>query len=299
MKHLLLITVLMISFLGLHAENWTMLITCKGKTIEATMYDNATTRDLKSRLPLTLDMLDLYGREMTYRFPEALETDDVRECGFDKGEIVYYPPMHSFVIMYAKDDEEFEMQKLGFISNTSDVDMMNGIGDTEMTFKIKEEQKMQAKIMIGSATFTAEIEDSETGRAFLDRLPLELPMEELNGNEKYHYLQESLPTDAKYYGTLEAGDLMLYGNSCIVLFYGNAGGYSYTRIGRLVSTEGLSDAVGGGDITIRFENNATSVDKLKSEVSLSGKGCYDLHGKRLNEIPKGIFIDGGVKKAKN
>lgn len=49
-------------------------------------------------------------------------------------------------------------------------------------------------------------------------------------------------------------DLMLYGSDCLVLFYGAAGGYSYTRIGRLVSTGGLADALGSGDATVTFES---------------------------------------------
>ena len=46
---------------------------------------------------------------------------------------------------------------------------------------------------------------------------------------------------------------MLYGNNCVVLFYGTAGGYSYTRIGRLRQTEGLADALGNGGVTVSFE----------------------------------------------
>lgn len=78
-------------------------------------------------------MLDLYNREMCYRFSEALPTDDVSTCGYEVGEIVYYPPMHSFVIMYAQNGEHFSMQKLGKIS--SDVAVLNGIGNIDITFE--------------------------------------------------------------------------------------------------------------------------------------------------------------------
>ena len=65
------------------------------------------------------------------------------------------------------------------------------------------------------------VEESETGKAFLDKLPLTLDMSELNGNEKSCY-GVSLPKADQYFNTIDAGDLMLYSGNCIVLFYGSA-----------------------------------------------------------------------------
>lgn len=78
-----------------------------------------------------------------------------------------------------------------------------------------------------------------------------LNMSELHGNEKYYY-GESLPTKAKYYDTINPGDLKLYGNDCIVLFYGSAGGYSYTPIGTLTDTTGLAKSLGSGKVDVTF-----------------------------------------------
>ena len=115
---------------------------------------------------------------------------------------------------------------------------------------------MTIKITIGGKSFKADIEDTETGKAFIGKLPLSLDMSELNGNEKYCY-GVSLPRDDKYYNSIVAGDLMLYSGNCIVLFYGPAGGYSYTRIGKLVSTEGLKEALGTGSVKVSFEKETT------------------------------------------
>ena len=112
-------------------------------------------------------------------------------------------------------------------------------------------QSMTIKIIAGGKTFTADIEDTETGKAFLAKLPLTLDMSELNGNEKYCYGVE-LPRADKRYDSLAAGDLMLFSGNCVVLFYGSAGGYSYTRIGKLTSTEGLKEALGSGSISVTF-----------------------------------------------
>lgn len=110
-----------------------MKITINGRTLTATLEDNATTRAIVQRLPMTLPMMDLYGREMCYRFPEALPTDNARTRGYEVGEIVYYPPMHSFVIMYRQNGERFQMQSIGRIN--SGVEIFDGIGDVDVRFE--------------------------------------------------------------------------------------------------------------------------------------------------------------------
>ena len=114
-------------------------------------------------------------------------------------------------------------------------------------------------IFIGSKTFSATLADSETGEAFAALLPLTVTMNELNGNEKYHYLSSSLPTDSYHPGTIHAGDLMLYGNNCVVLFYETfSTPYSYTRLGTIDNPSGLAEALGVGNVSVRFENGHTT-----------------------------------------
>ncbi|MBR6588562.1 MAG: hypothetical protein IKK82_14250, partial [Kiritimatiellae bacterium] len=69
-------------------------------------------------------------------------------------------------------------------------------------------------VKVGGKSFAAKVEDTATGRAFMEKLPLSLDMTELNGNEKYRY-GVSMPTDAQYFDKIEAGDLMLYGSNCL------------------------------------------------------------------------------------
>ncbi len=114
-------------------------------------------------------------------------------------------------------------------------------------------------VKVGGKSFAAKVADTATGRAFMEKLPLTLSMNELNGNEKYIY-GVSLPTDAHCCEKIEAGDLMLYGSNCLVLFYGAAGGYSYTRIGKLTSTNGLAKAVGKSAATVTFEKAILSAN---------------------------------------
>ena len=108
-------------------------------------------------------------------------------------------------------------------------------------------------ITINGQTFHATLYDNETAAALKAKLPLTLNMSELNGNEKYNYLPFSLPTDASNPGQIHAGDLMLYGSDCLVLFYESfPTSYRYTPIGYVNDPSGLVDAVGGGGVQVAF-----------------------------------------------
>ena len=108
-------------------------------------------------------------------------------------------------------------------------------------------------ITINGQTFLAALYDNEAAAALKEKLPLTLDMSELNRNEKYNYLPFSLPTNAGNPGQIHAGDLMLYGSDCLVLFYESfPTSYRYTPIGCITDPSSLADAVGVGDIQVTF-----------------------------------------------
>ena len=110
------------------------------------------------------------------------------------------------------------------------------------------------KITIGAAVFTATLNNNATVTAFKVMLPLTLNMSELNGNEKFFHLQTTLPTNASVGGSIHTGDLMLFGNNSLVLFYESFNtSYSYTRLGRIDNTSGLVAALGSEAVTVKFE----------------------------------------------
>ena len=110
------------------------------------------------------------------------------------------------------------------------------------------------KIKIGDSTFTATLYDNVAVAAFKSLLPMTVNMVELNGNEKYADLSRSLTTDASNPGTIQAGDLMLYGSSTVVLFYKTfSTSYNYTRLGKIDDVSGLAAAVGSGSVVVTFE----------------------------------------------
>ena len=130
----------------------------------------------------------------------------------------------------------------------------NNVNDSGQIENNDEEYSM--KIIIGNEQFSATLYDTETAKAFKKLLPLTLDMSELNGNEKYNYLSTSLPTKTERVGNINAGDIMLYGDSCIVLFYKSfSTPYSYTKIGKIDDVTGLQQSVGSGNITVTFQTN--------------------------------------------
>jgi hypothetical protein len=110
---------------------------------------------------------------------------------------------------------------------------------------------LKLKITIGTSAFTATLYNNTTVTALKTRLPMTINMRELNGNEKYVDLPHNLPADASNPGTIQAGDLMLYGSSTFVFFYKSfPTSYSYTPMARIDDTSGLTAALGSGNITV-------------------------------------------------
>ena len=123
--------------------------------------------------------------------------------------------------------------------------------ETKSTETQKEGEKMSSiSITIENEKYQLNLEDNETAKEFLKRLPKEFSMNELNGNEKYHYLDKSLPVNAKKPDKIKKGDVMLFGDNCLVVFYKTfQTSYSYTKIGHI---EDLKD-LGNDDVKVRFE----------------------------------------------
>lgn len=117
-----------------------------------------------------------------------------------------------------------------------------------------ENMKDTLTITIGDKVFTATLEANATVAAFKVMLPLTVSMTELNGNEKFFDLPSSLPTNSSNPHTINAGDLMLWGSNTLVLFYKTFNtSYSYTRLGNIEHPNGLSQALGSGNVTVTFE----------------------------------------------
>jgi hypothetical protein len=141
-----------------------------------------------------------------------------------------------------------------FACSRNDDSLPNPTTETNPTDTTNTSTAMKLKVTINNTIFTATLQDNATAKALKELLPLTLNMTEFNNNEKYAELPNSLPTNATNPGTIQNGDLMLYGNNVLVLFYKTfPTSYSYTKIGKIDSPEALQNALGIGDATVKFE----------------------------------------------
>lgn len=116
---------------------------------------------------------------------------------------------------------------------------------------IMEEFPSKINITINNQTLSATLEDNETSREFIKLLPLNISMNELNGNEKYYYFDRALPSNSTKIDKINSGDIMLYGDDCLVLFYDTFHtNYRYTKIGKLDNSNNIKNIVGNGNINI-------------------------------------------------
>ena len=115
-----------------------------------------------------------------------------------------------------------------------------------------ETETMQMKI--GDKAYSVVLNDNNTTKALRELLPMTVIMAEFNGNEKYYLLHNSLPSRPEHIGQIKSGDIMLFGDDCLVVFYKDfKTTYSYTRIGHIENATDLEQTLGRGSITITFE----------------------------------------------
>lgn len=186
-------------------------------------------------------------------------------------------PVNATAIAVAYKDDTLEKVKIQKMAENNQIDIssfldsadtfkvflwdMNTIAPlcdvTDLTEDMKNESLDSDNSMvlnINNIEFKAVLEDNNTAKAFKQMLPTTLNMSELNGNEKYNYLSQSLPSNAEQIGRIEAGDIMLYGSSCVVLFYESFNtSYSYTKIGHIENPIELKSAVGAGSVQVLFQ----------------------------------------------
>lgn len=173
-------------------------------------------------------------------------------------------------------------------NNRSNIPSMASNWVSTLQFEVEPAEAVKMRVIVGNKTFIATLDSGTTAQAFMDLLPLTLDMTELNGNEKYNYLTTNLPSAPTNPGTIHAGDIMLYGRSCVVLFYDTFNtSYSYTRIAAIDDPTGLAEALGTGNVTVRFElaaaaqggdingDGETSIADVTALIDLLLKGRTD------------------------
>lgn len=98
------------------------------------------------------------------------------------------------------------------------------------------------------------LEDNEIATAFSKLMPISMQMTELNGNEMFYILSNSLPANPQQVRNIQKGDVMLYGSNTVVLFYKSfSTSYSYTKIGRVSNLDDIELVIGKTSVLISFK----------------------------------------------
>lgn len=109
-------------------------------------------------------------------------------------------------------------------------------------------------ITIKNKKYEAVLYDNSTVRELINNFPISITMSDLNGNEKYYNFSKSFSTSSKNVANINKGDIMLFGDNCLVIFYKSfSTHYKYTKLGYIKNTEDLESYFGKGDISITFE----------------------------------------------
>jgi len=106
------------------------------------------------------------------------------------------------------------------------------------------------KVFIDEREYKLNLYGNETVNSLVKLFPLEVTMKTLNENEVYVYLDEKLPTNSSNPKTIHSGDVMLYGDNCLVIFYKTFNtSYSYTKIGHIDDLPIINEDT----VTVRIE----------------------------------------------
>ncbi len=99
--------------------------------------DNPSTRQLLTRLPLSLDMTDLHGNEKYATVQPPLPTQPYRPGTIHSGDFLLYGD-DTLVVFYKTFDSSYRYSRLGRIDRPQDLAEVLGRGDVRVTFTLHE-----------------------------------------------------------------------------------------------------------------------------------------------------------------
>ncbi len=105
---------------------------------------------------------------------------------------------------YSEDSSAVTVQSVSSsVMMQSDSNVSSVASDKQDVTTAEQHEEKEAngmQIVVGDKQFPVNLESSDTVTALTEMLPLTLDMSELNGNEKYYYLDTSLPSSPEKSG---------------------------------------------------------------------------------------------------
>ncbi|MHC1714832.1 MAG: cyclophilin-like fold protein [Acidaminococcaceae bacterium] len=107
------------------------------KVFSAKLFDNESTQALVSKLPMTVNMTELNGREKYYRLQEKLPAKSTEApATIHAGEIMCWSS-YSLVLFYNTFSNSYgDYVRLGYIEDVSELKEALGKGDVQVTFEV-------------------------------------------------------------------------------------------------------------------------------------------------------------------
>lgn len=118
-------------------EASTMWMTVGEQRFAIALDDNPSTRQLLTRLPLSLDMADLHGNEKYATVQPPLPTQPYRPGTIHNGDFLLYGA-DTWVVFYKTFDSSYRYSRLGRIERPQDLAEALGRGDVRVTFTLDE-----------------------------------------------------------------------------------------------------------------------------------------------------------------
>ena len=104
------------------------------KIFDATLEDNATTREFVKNLPLEVTMTELNGNEKYYRFGKTFPSADKKVGEIHSGDLMLYSS--SYVVLFYKNfSTSYSYTRLGKIENSADLEKIVGTGNISVRFE--------------------------------------------------------------------------------------------------------------------------------------------------------------------
>ena len=138
-----------------------------------------------------------------------------------------------------------------FSSSSIETEIVDFVNRSKTELNVQDKDASSMKVTINGTEYTINLEKNDTAKRLYELAPFEVTMKELNGNEKYIYLSDSFPINSYKPEHIKQGDVMLFDNSCLVIFYKTFDTpYSYSKIGHI---DNLPD-LGNESIIAKFEH---------------------------------------------
>lgn len=108
-------------------------------------------------------------------------------------------------------------------------------------------------ISIDNYNFSATLFDNPVATEIQALLPFEITMQDLNNNEKYYNFSQTFSAKPKNINNIHKGDIMLYQDNCLVIFYDDfETDIQYTPIGKVDGMTGLEILKHQTDVKVSF-----------------------------------------------